>query len=164
MNEDRRLIEDYLPIEAIGKGNKKQSLGRTNAAKFVERLGRVFERRGQQRVGATMPQGHLTPVAYPWTRTVRCKNPTCGATVPLVRQTWLCKLRDFTERGEDEKLGLPDDASLPVRDLPVRARTQMGAEAGAPAVPPSSTRYTAFCDSWSTSPASSTGSSTRRPA
>jgi putative DNA methylase len=30
-------------------------------------------------------------VAYLWTRTVRCKNPSCGATVPLVRQTWLCK-------------------------------------------------------------------------
>lgn len=35
--------------------------------------------------------GWLTPVAYLWTRTVRCKNPACGATVPLVRQTWLCK-------------------------------------------------------------------------
>lgn len=33
----------------------------------------------------------LTPVAYLWTRTVRCKNPTCGATVPLARQTWLAK-------------------------------------------------------------------------
>jgi putative DNA methylase len=31
------------------------------------------------------------PVAYLWTRTVRCKNPSCGATVPLVRQTWLSK-------------------------------------------------------------------------
>jgi putative DNA methylase len=30
------------------------------------------------------------PVAYLWTRTVRCKNPSCGARVPLVRQTWLC--------------------------------------------------------------------------
>jgi putative DNA methylase len=30
-------------------------------------------------------------VAYLWTRTVRCKNPACGATVPLVKQTWLCK-------------------------------------------------------------------------
>ena len=37
---------------------------------------------------------HLVPVAYLWTRTVRCKNPTCGATVPLVRQTWLCKKKD----------------------------------------------------------------------
>uniref|UniRef100_UPI0030DA38DB DUF1156 domain-containing protein n=1 Tax=Cyanothece sp. BG0011 TaxID=2082950 RepID=UPI0030DA38DB len=33
----------------------------------------------------------LTPVAYLWTRTVKCPNPSCGASVPLVRQTWLCK-------------------------------------------------------------------------
>ena len=33
----------------------------------------------------------LTPVAYLWTRTVPCKNPTCGASVPLVRQTWLAR-------------------------------------------------------------------------
>jgi len=38
-----------------------------------------------------LPPGFLQPVAYLWTRTVRCKNPGCGATVPLVRQTWLCK-------------------------------------------------------------------------
>ena len=36
-------------------------------------------------------KGYLVPVAYLWTRTVRCKNPSCGATVPLVKQTWLCK-------------------------------------------------------------------------
>lgn len=35
--------------------------------------------------------GDLTPIAYLWTRTVKCKSPTCDATVPLVRQTWLCK-------------------------------------------------------------------------
>ena len=38
--------------------------------------------------------GFLVPVAYLWTRTVTCKNPTCKATVPLVRQTWLCKKKD----------------------------------------------------------------------
>lgn len=38
-----------------------------------------------------VPAGYLTPVAYLWTRTVRCKRPSCGATVPLVRQTWLCR-------------------------------------------------------------------------
>ena len=38
-----------------------------------------------------VPPGFLVPVAYLWTRTVRCKNPSCGGTVPLVRQTWLCK-------------------------------------------------------------------------
>lgn len=36
----------------------------------------------------------LTPVAYLWTRTVRCKNPACGATVPLARQTWLATKAD----------------------------------------------------------------------
>jgi putative DNA methylase len=36
----------------------------------------------------------LTPVAYLWTRTVKCPNPDCGAQVPLLRQTWLCKKKD----------------------------------------------------------------------
>jgi adenine-specific DNA methylase len=31
------------------------------------------------------------PVAYLWARTVACPNPTCGLTIPLVRQLWLCK-------------------------------------------------------------------------
>jgi putative DNA methylase len=35
--------------------------------------------------------GLLTPLAYIWTRTVRCKKPGCGAMVPLVRQTGLCQ-------------------------------------------------------------------------
>lgn len=34
--------------------------------------------------------GFLQPVAYIWTRTVRCKNPSCGASIPLVKHTWLC--------------------------------------------------------------------------
>jgi len=40
-----------------------------------------------------VPSGYLVPVAYLWTRTVRCKNPACGATVPLVKQTWLSNKR-----------------------------------------------------------------------
>lgn len=31
------------------------------------------------------------PVAYFWARTVTCENPTCGATIPLLRQTWIAK-------------------------------------------------------------------------
>ena len=42
----------------------------------------------------SIPPGYLVPVAYLWTRTVRCKNPACGATVPLVKQTWLCKKKN----------------------------------------------------------------------
>lgn len=31
------------------------------------------------------------PVAYLWARTVKCPNPSCSASIPLVRQLWLCK-------------------------------------------------------------------------
>lgn len=41
-------------------------------------------------VAVNIPSGFLVPVAYLWTRTVRCKNPNCGATVPLLRRSWLC--------------------------------------------------------------------------
>ena len=50
-----------------------------------------FEQRGQVEFFRDLPGGYLTPVAYLWTRTVTCKNPGCKATVPLVKQTWLCK-------------------------------------------------------------------------
>ncbi len=38
-----------------------------------------------------IPPGYLQPIAFLWARTVTCKNPTCRASVPLQRQTWLCK-------------------------------------------------------------------------
>jgi len=57
----------------------------------LEMAGEGFEKRGQLEFSTETPAGYLTPVAYLWTRTVRCKNLSCGATVPLVRQTWLCK-------------------------------------------------------------------------
>jgi putative DNA methylase len=47
-----------------------------------------FERRQTE---LTVPSGYLTPVAYLWTRTVKCKGFQCQGTVPLLRQTWLCK-------------------------------------------------------------------------
>ena len=63
----------------------------------VEKWGKwVIEKTGEE-IGdlykpiPTKEYGELIPVAYLWTRTVKCKNPSCGAVVPLVRQTWLCK-------------------------------------------------------------------------
>ena len=32
-----------------------------------------------------------TPMAYLWARTVRCESPNCGADIPLMRSTWLCR-------------------------------------------------------------------------
>jgi putative DNA methylase len=47
----------------------------------------LYRRRSPDRKG----RDELTPAAYLWTRTVPCKSLTCGALVPLVRQTWLCR-------------------------------------------------------------------------
>lgn len=66
---------------------------RAGASPFEEPQGVMgFAADAQQRLKPKT--GYLTPVAYLWTRTVKCKNPACGATVPLVRQTWLCKKQD----------------------------------------------------------------------
>jgi len=46
---------------------------------------------GEQHERDEVPPGYLTPVAYLWTRTVKCKNPACQGNVPLLKQTWLCK-------------------------------------------------------------------------
>ncbi len=32
-----------------------------------------------------------TPIAYLWSRTVRCETPNCGAEIPLMRSMWLCR-------------------------------------------------------------------------
>jgi putative DNA methylase len=36
------------------------------------------------------PDGSI-PLGYIWARTLPCQNPTCGAEIPLMRQTWLAK-------------------------------------------------------------------------
>lgn len=77
----------YPPIPDPEAASIRQELGNSQ----LEMSGKGFERPGQQRFAVETPAGYLTPVAYLWTRTVRCKNPSCGATVPLVKQTWLCK-------------------------------------------------------------------------
>ncbi|MFA0748445.1 DUF1156 domain-containing protein, partial [Fervidibacter sp.] len=35
--------------------------------------------------------GSETPIAYIWSRTIRCPNPSCGAEIPLFRQFWLAR-------------------------------------------------------------------------
>jgi putative DNA methylase len=35
--------------------------------------------------------GGETPIAYIWSRTIRCPNPSCGAEIPLFRQFWLAR-------------------------------------------------------------------------
>jgi len=71
-------IGDLYPEIVVGEGieNNKEQM-------------ELFEPQTKQ-LGLSFHQ-KLNPVAYLWTRTVKCPNPSCGASVPLVRQTWLCK-------------------------------------------------------------------------
>ena len=72
---------------------------------------------------SAVPSGYLVPVSYLWTRTVRCKNTSCGATVPLVRQTWLRKKKgDFVAL----KLIPPKDPANPIRFEVIRSPTESG--------------------------------------
>lgn len=70
----------------------------------------------------------LTPVAYLWTRTVRCKNPTCGGTVPLVRQTWLVRKKNryvaLKMIADDKKRGAKSEKKL--RFQVVESETEEG--------------------------------------
>jgi len=88
LNKVKAEIGDlYPPIPDPKAKKSKTVLGKSQ----TELPGKGFEKKGQQEFSQETPDGYLTPVAYLWTRTARCKNPSCGATVPLVKQTWLCK-------------------------------------------------------------------------
>ncbi len=64
----------------------------------------------------------LTPIAYLWTRTVPCPNPTCGASVPLATQTWLRK----KEGNYIASRMVPDHTTKKVRFEQVQAATLQG--------------------------------------
>ncbi len=78
--------------------------------------------KGQQRFGGGEGGGRR-PLAYLWTRTVRCPNPALGEhRVPLVRQTWLAR-----KKGRCVALRtVVDRAALVVRYEVVEAATQAG--------------------------------------
>jgi putative DNA methylase len=67
---------------------------RQKGEKLIPKPQEKFEGFESAQAELTTPHGYLTPVAYLWTRTVKCKNPGCEATVPLLRQTWLCKKKN----------------------------------------------------------------------
>lgn len=59
----------------------------------VDTWGRRVLEETRKEIGEFYPkdEDNSVPVAYLWARTVRCPNPKCEATVPLIRQLWLAK-------------------------------------------------------------------------
>jgi putative DNA methylase len=58
----------------------------------VKRWGEWVLERAQEALAPFYPQVEgETPIAYLWSRTIRCPNPACGAEIPLFRQFWLAR-------------------------------------------------------------------------
>ncbi len=67
--------------------------GRSPLHEDVERWGKWVLERARAELAEFYPKepDGATPIAYIWSRTVRCPNPACGAEIPLFRQFWLAK-------------------------------------------------------------------------
>ena len=67
--------------------------GAQGLAEDVRHYGAWMREQAKQRIGHLYPTGPdgETVIAWLWARTVRCPNPACGATMPLVSSFWLSK-------------------------------------------------------------------------
>lgn len=67
--------------------------GAQGLAEDVRHYGTWMRERAKERIGHLYPTGPEgeTVIAWLWARNVRCPNPACGATMPLVRSFWLSK-------------------------------------------------------------------------
>jgi adenine-specific DNA methylase len=97
-----RLPKDKLD-DGLGMGGKKVNL----LAYLVEKWSNKVLEETSEEIGQFYPtetgeeligkrevdpkQDGWTPVGYLWARTIPCQNPTCSATIPLIKQFWLCK-------------------------------------------------------------------------
>jgi adenine-specific DNA methylase len=62
-------------------------------AEELHRVGAEIKKQAEKELVDLYPKDPdgATPIAYLWTRTVRCESPACGAEIPLMRSFWLCK-------------------------------------------------------------------------
>ena len=74
------MLED-IPRHGPGLVDELRRVGAEIKAKAKEELADLYPKD---------PDG-ATPIAYLWTRTVRCEAPNCGAEIPLMRSLWLAK-------------------------------------------------------------------------
>ncbi len=67
--------------------------GAQGLAEDVRYYGAWMREKAMERIGHLYPTGPdgETVIAWLWARTVRCPNPACGATMPLVTSFWLSK-------------------------------------------------------------------------
>jgi adenine-specific DNA methylase len=59
----------------------------------VRKWGEWIKKEAEKELAEFYPKdpGGAAPIAYLWTRTIKCEGPGCGAEVPLMRSLWLAK-------------------------------------------------------------------------
>lgn len=74
-------------------GNEGNWRGAKGLAEDVRYYGKWMRDEAEKRIGHLYPKGPNgeTVIAWLWARTVRCPNPACGATMPLISSFWLSK-------------------------------------------------------------------------
>lgn len=90
---------EYPQKYGRGKRKIKDSLGHVHEEEYnplledVKKWGDWVLDEAKKEIGKFYPpdKDGAVPVGYIWARTVKCKNPSCRAEIPLVRQTWLAK-------------------------------------------------------------------------
>jgi putative DNA methylase len=74
------LLED-IPRHKLGLADELRRVGAEINAAVEKELAQFYPD----------DPGGARPIAYLWSRTVRCEAPNCGAEIPLVRSFWLSK-------------------------------------------------------------------------
>jgi putative DNA methylase len=62
----------------------------------LQRWGNWVKQRAEEELSAFYPRDPdgSVPIAYLWSRTIKCEGPGCGAEVPLIRSMWLARTGD----------------------------------------------------------------------
>ncbi len=97
--EQGRLPGMEPEAQQLRMAGLEQPAGERTLASDVERWGNWVLEQARAEIGQFYenPVGDDTIVAYLWARTVKCPNPACGATMPLVKQFWLRRKRNKTK-------------------------------------------------------------------
>ena len=75
-----KVLLEEIPRHGPGLADELRKVGTEIKEQAEKELADIYPKN---------PDGAM-PIAYLWSRTVRCESPNCGAEIPLMRTMWLC--------------------------------------------------------------------------